>query len=90
MSMKLGQQELVLLLFVLGSVALYSMTSKKEHWGSSPASLIQLSANSGYYPYYRYGFGYRYPYYRYRYPYHNYYPMGYYPLPYGYYKYGIY
>lgn len=62
----------------------------KENWGSSPATLIQLASSSGYYPYYRYGFGYRFPNYRYRYPYYSYYPMGYYPLPYGKYKYGLY
>lgn len=62
----------------------------KEGWATSPATLIQLSSSSGYYPYWRYGYGYKYPYYRFRYPYHSYYPMGYYPLPYGYYKYGLY
>jgi hypothetical protein len=62
----------------------------REGWGTSPATMIQLASSSGYYPYYRYGFGYQYPYYRYRYPFHTYYPMGYYPLPYGKYKYGLY
>ena len=62
----------------------------KEGWGTSPATLIQLASSSGYYPYWRYGFGYKYPNYRFRYPYHSYYPMGYYPIPYGNYKYGMY
>ena len=78
---------LVLLLII---VAIYVISSTKEKWGTSPGTLIQLSSNSGYYPYYRYGFGYKYPYYMYKYPYHLYYPMGYYPLHYENYNYGLY
>lgn len=68
----------------------YITKDTKENWGTSPGTLIQLASSSGYYPYWRYGFGYRYPYYRYRYPFYSYYPMGYYPLPHGKYKYGLY
>lgn len=81
---------LILVVFVVLSVMAYSLSPKVENWGTSPATLIQLASNSGYYPYYRHGYGYNYPYYRYRYPYQLYYPMGYYPMPYGHYKYGIY
>ena len=35
-----------------------------ESWASSPGTLLQLSASSGYYPFWRRGYGYRYPYYR--------------------------
>lgn len=77
----------VLLLLV---VVVYVLSSTKENWGTSPGTLIQLASNSGYYPYYRYGFGYRYPNYIYKYPYHLYYPMGYYPLEYKNYNYGLY
>lgn len=79
----------VLVLLYLSSY-LNLQNNLKEGWGTSPATMIQLASSSGYYPYWRYGFGYRYPYYRYRYPYNTYYPMGYYPLPYGQYKYGLY
>lgn len=80
--------------FLFGIVFLFVLWkflgNKKEGWGTSPATLIQLASSSGYYPYQRYGFGYNYPRYRYRYPYYSSYPMGYYPLPYGKYKYGMY
>ena len=79
------------LIGVILMIAFYMyMKPTIEGWATSPGTLIQLAASSGYYPYYRYGFGYRYPYYRYRYPYYSYYPMGYYPMRYGKYKYGIY
>lgn len=81
---------LILLLFVVLSGMAHALAPKIENWGTSPATLIQLASNSGYYPYYRQGFGHQYPYYRYRYPYNLHYPMGYYPMPYGHYKYGIY
>lgn len=65
-----------------------------EGWGTSPATMIQLSASSGYYPYYQYNSGYRYPYYRYMCPYRDYYPSyrtssrkGNWPRPYRSYKY---
>jgi hypothetical protein len=78
-------------LFVILCVYIFSkLTNLQENWGTSPGTLIQLASNSGYYPYYRYGYGYRYPYYIYKYPYHLYYPMGYYPLKYENYNYGLY
>jgi hypothetical protein len=80
--------------YIIGIIALLFLWKifggNREGWATSPATMIQLASSSGYYPYYRYGFGYQYPYYRYRYPFHTYYPMGYYPLPYGKYKYGLY
>ena len=42
-----------------------------EGWASSPATMIQLASSSGYYPFWRYGYGYRYPYYRFMYPYNE-------------------
>ena len=86
---KFNQKNLFVGIIVL--FVLWKLFGKNvENWGTSPATLIQLASSSGYYPYYRYGFGYNYPYYRYRYPFYTYYPMGYYPLPYGKYKYGLY
>jgi hypothetical protein len=61
-----------------------------EGWASSPATLIQLSASSGYYPFWQYGYGYRYPYYRFMYPHYNNYTSphhAHFPKPYGTYKY---
>ena len=65
-----------------------------EGWATSPGTMIQLSASSGYYPFWQYGYGWRYPYYRFMYPYYSYYPTyggsymrGHYPRPFGYYNY---
>ena len=68
-----------LFIIILSVAILYVFSSVKENWGTSPGTLIQLSANSGYYPYHSYGFGYKYPYYLFKYPYRTYYPMGYVP-----------
>lgn len=99
-----------LVIVIVIAVIFYICLSTKESWGTSPGTLIQLAsssteypyntypyytASSGYFPYYSYGFGYRYPYYRY--PYYRYkdpyylanYPNGYYPLTYGNYNYGM-
>lgn len=51
-------------------------TFDKESFGSGNGALIQLTASSGYYPFYRYGYGYQYLPYIYRYPYYNLYRMG--------------
>ena len=52
------------------------LSKNKEYYGgTSPGTLIQLSANSGYYPFWRHGFGYNYPYYQFKYPYYTLYPM---------------
>lgn len=59
--------QLVLFILVIAFIG-KCLGSVKEGWGSSPATLIQLSASSGYYPFWRFGHGYRYPYYRYMYP----------------------
>ncbi len=65
-----------------------------EGWGTSPATMIQLASSSGYYPFWRYGYGYRYPYYRYIYPYQGCdgtyqgkAARGHWPSPHGTYKY---
>ena len=72
-----------LLILILIAVSIYVFFSTKEGWGgTSPGTMIQLSANSGYYPYNSYGFGYQYPQYMFKYPYRLYYPMGYIPRRY--------
>ena len=74
------QKNNILLLLIMGIAALYVFSSKKENWGgTSPGTMIQLSSNSGYYPFNSYGFGYQYPQYMFKYPYRLYYPMGYIP-----------
>jgi len=76
---------------VAAALCCYWMHNKTEKFGgSSPGALIQLSSSSGYYPYYRYDYGYRPPYYRYRYPFYQLFPMGYQPAGYGNFKYGLY
>ena len=80
------QNILVLFIILLG---LYLFTPQIENMSTSPATLIQLSASSGYYPFWQYGYGYRYPYYRYimpYYPYDGYYSTQRFPRPYGYYN----
>ena len=60
-----------------------------ENMSTSPATLIQLSASSAYYPFWQYGYGYRYPYYKYVAPYYvydGYYDKSRFPRPYGYYR----
>lgn len=60
--------------YILAAAAIlyYYWTNAKEAFGgTSPATLMQLSASSGYYPFWRYGYGYRWPYYRYVYPYRD-------------------
>jgi hypothetical protein len=86
--------ELSLLHIIVAAFVLYLLFSKRENFGgTSPATLIQLAASSGYYPFWRYGYGYRWPYYRYIYPYYanhpsytSYYKRGMYPRPYGWYQ----
>lgn len=88
MLLKLGV--LLLAIYVFSKYFMPTM----EGWATSPATMIQLAAGSGYYPFWRYGYGYRYPYYRYIYPYHGAHPTylgalgnkGW-PRPYGFYKY---
>lgn len=59
---------LQLIVFILVIVCVGKLLGLgKEGWASSPATLIQLSASSGYYPLWQYGYGYRYPYYHYMY-----------------------
>jgi len=65
---------LILLIFIFTCV--YFKKKHKEYYGgTAPGTLIQLSASSGYYPFWKHGMGYRYPYHRYKYPYYTYYPM---------------
>lgn len=63
----------LLYLFIIALI-ICVIANNYEGFASSPATTIQLSASSGYYPFWRYGFGYHYPYYRFRYPYELYYP----------------
>lgn len=85
--------ELIQLLVIILVIAFAAKTFgvNTEGWASSPGTLIQLSASSGYYPFWQYGYGYRYPYYRYIYPYYNNYSSPHnfakFPKPYGTYKY---
>lgn len=86
--MKLGLIHLAIVALVL-----YWLFGKREGFATSPGTLIQLAASSGYYPFWRYGYGYRWPYYRYIYPYYanhpsytSYYQQGMYPRPYGWYQ----
>ena len=78
---------------VLGFVILAKLLfgNIMEGWGTSPATMIQLAAGSSYYPYWRTGFQYRYPYYRYMYPYPTYrqslITRRHWPRPYGVYRY---
>ena len=79
-----GLAILIVALFVLQSTGLI------EGWATSPGTLIQLASSSGYYPFWRYGYGYRYPYYRFMYPYNGYsryYRHRRWPKPYGHYMY---
>lgn len=84
---------ILIIAFLLG---LYLFNSEKlvEGWATSPATMIQLSASSGYYPFWRYGYGWRYPYYRFMFPYYSYHPTysgsfnrAHFPRPHGYYNY---
>jgi len=86
---KMNFARLILIIFVCALIAQY-LGYGIEGWASSPGTLIQLSASSGYYPFWQYGYGYRYPYYRYMYPYYNDYNSpqhAHFPKPYGTYKY---
>lgn len=74
-------------------VYLFLRDRSAESFATSPATLIQLAASSGYYPFWRYGYGYMWPYYRYLYPYYgnhptysSYYRDAQYPRPAGWYK----
>lgn len=83
---------LLKLLVIILIVAFVTKTLKMgmEGWASSPGTLIQLSASSGYYPFWQYGYGYRYPYYRFMYPHIRNYNSphhAHFPKPYGSYKY---
>ena len=85
--------KLTLIHYALGILVLLFLFKKREGFASGPASLIQLSAGSGYYPFWRYGHGYRWPYYRYIYPYYanhpsytSHYKQGHYPRPHGWYQ----
>ena len=80
---------IILLAFVAKSLGIIGIDGI-EGWGTSPGTFTQLSASSSYYPFWQYGYGYRYPYYRYMYPSYNNYlsPYNYkFPRPYGTYKY---
>jgi len=90
------KQNIGLIVAILAGLYLYKNYSSNlvEGWATSPATLIQLSASSSYYPFWRYGYGWRYPYYRYMYPYYaynptysGYYNRGHFPRPFGYYNY---
>jgi len=60
-------------MWVIGGLVLYHFLKRnKEGMSSSRGTFIQLAAASGYYPFWRYGYGYRYPYYRYMMPYYDY------------------
>jgi hypothetical protein len=63
---------ILLFLFI---VFYFLFATKLEYFASSPATTIQLGAGSGYYPYYRHGFGYNDMFNIYKYPYHHAYPM---------------
>lgn len=78
---------------LIAAAALWLLYGKKERFATSPATQIQLAASSGYYPFWRYGHGYRWPYYRFIYPYYanygtstDYYTRGHYPRPHGWYQ----
>jgi len=84
---------MTLIYYILGALALWCLLNKKEGFGSGRGTLMQLSASSGYYPFWRYGYGYRWPYYRYIYPYQanhpsytDQYKRGHYPRPHGWYQ----
>ena len=78
---------------IAGLVLMWFSSKVKESFGSGRGTLMQLSASSGYYPFWRYGYGYRWPYYRYIYPYAANHPnytsyakRGMYPKPNGSYR----
>lgn len=78
---------------LIAAAALWLLLGKRESFATGPATQIQLAASSGYYPFWRYGYGYRWPYYRYIYPYYanhpsytSYYQRGHYPRPHGWYQ----
>lgn len=65
-----------------------------ENWATSPGTMIQLASSSGHYPFWRFGYGYRWPYYRFMYPWYGYMPgyssysqYAHWPRPNHYYKY---
>lgn len=61
----------------------WMLTKNRESFGTSPGVFDQLASSSGYYPYWRYGYGYDWPYYRYVYPYPEYSTYPKYPKPWG-------
>lgn len=78
---KIALALLVIWLFVGGA------SNRSEGFGGTgPATYIQLASSSGYYPYWRYGYGYMWPYWRYVYPYPEYGQHYNYPKPYGFYN----
>jgi len=92
---KLFTPQNIIIVAILYYVLQY-FNSMKEGMGSGRGTLIQLSAGSGYYPFWQFGANrtYRFPYYRYMMPYYNYqrkytkyYDWIKYPKPQGYYKY---
>lgn len=71
---------------VITLIVWWFLTSNKEAFGTSPGVFDQLASSSGYYPYWRYGYGYNWPYYRYIYPYPEYSSYRRYPRPWGWYN----